>query len=227
MIGVFAPPGATIPRSGMVLKLSAIRGVESHGMLCSGYELGLSDDHRGHHRAAATTRRSARPSPQIAGLDDPVLDIKVTPNRADCLGVRGIARDLAASGLGTLEAARGRRRSRARSAARSRCISPGPTTRPARSSSAASSAACSNGPSPRWLQDRLDGDRAAADLGAGRHHQFPHLRSRPAAARLRCRQVAGDLVVRGARPGETLAALNGKTYTLDAEMTVIADDRQC
>src|SRR5260221_12975429 len=101
MPGVFAPRGATIPRTGIVLKQSAIRGVESRGMLVSGYELGLSEDHTGIIELPENAPVGA-PFAQAVGLDDPVLDIKVTPNRADCLGVRGIARDLAASGIGTL-----------------------------------------------------------------------------------------------------------------------------
>jgi len=101
MLGVFAPPGATIPRTSLVLKQSAIRGVESRGMLVSGFELGLSDDHEGIIELPESAPVGAAFA-QAVGLDDPVLDIKVTPNRADCLGVRGIARDLAASGLGRL-----------------------------------------------------------------------------------------------------------------------------
>src|SRR5260221_6838251 len=101
MPGVFEPPGATIPRTGLVLKQSAIRGVESRVMLVSGYELGLSEDHTGIIELPESAPVGA-PFAQAVGLDDPVLDIKVTPNRADCLGVRGIARDLAASGIGTL-----------------------------------------------------------------------------------------------------------------------------
>jgi len=101
MKGVFGPAGITVPRNGMLLTESTIRGVASRGMLMSAYELAISDDHEGiidlpddaPVGAAYTT---------YAALGDPVIDIKVTPNRADCLGVRGIARDLAAAGVGTL-----------------------------------------------------------------------------------------------------------------------------
>src|SRR5665213_374215 len=102
MLGVFAPPGALIPRSGIVLKASSIRGVASNGMLCSGWELGLSEDREGIIELPADLE-IGRPYAQVIGLDDPVLDIKITANRADCLGVRGIARDLAAAGLGQLK----------------------------------------------------------------------------------------------------------------------------
>ena len=103
MKGVFAPAGVTIPRTGTLLKESAIRGVASRGMLCSALRAGPRRRSRGHHRAAGRTRRIGARFVELMGLDDPVIDIKVTPNRADCLGVRGIARDLAAAGLGTLK----------------------------------------------------------------------------------------------------------------------------
>src|SRR5437763_4628488 len=101
-VGVFGAPGTYIPGSDMTLKVAAIRGVESHGMMCSARELELGDDHSGIIElpedapvGAAFTR--------YAGLDNPVFDVNVTPNRQDCMGVRGIARDLAAAGLGTLK----------------------------------------------------------------------------------------------------------------------------
>ncbi|HUB94568.1 MAG TPA: phenylalanine--tRNA ligase subunit beta, partial [Stellaceae bacterium] len=101
MTGVFAAPGVTIPRSGIVLKASAIRGIVSNGMLCSGWELGLSEDREGIIELPDGLT-PGQPFAQAVGLDDPVLDVKVTANRADCLGVRGIAGDLAAAEIGTL-----------------------------------------------------------------------------------------------------------------------------
>jgi phenylalanyl-tRNA synthetase beta chain len=224
MLGVFAPPGSTIPRSGMVLKQSTIRGVESRGMLVSASELALSDDHEGIIELPEGAPVGA-PFAQVAGLDDPVLDIKVTPNRADCLGVRGIARDLAASGLGRL--------------------TPLDTT-PVKGSfrcpisvhlAGPDDKACPlfigrlirgvrNGPSPRWLQDRLAaiGLRPISALVDITNFITFDL-NRPLHV-FDADKIAGDLVVRGARPGETLQALNGKTYALDPEMTVIADDAE-
>ena len=101
MRGVFAPAGATIPRTGLLLKQSLIRGVASNGMLCSGYEMGISEDHEGIIELPPDTP-VGESFAKAVGLDDAVLDVKVTPNRADCLGVHGIARDLAAAGLGRL-----------------------------------------------------------------------------------------------------------------------------
>src|SRR5687768_16780262 len=96
MLGVFGAPGTTIPGTGLLLKVAAIRGVESHGMMCSARELGLGDDHEGIIELAENAPVGASFT-QHAGLNDPVFDVAVTPNRPDCMGVRGIARDLAAA----------------------------------------------------------------------------------------------------------------------------------
>ena len=155
-----------------------------------------------------------------------MIEIKLTPDRSDCFGVAGIARDLAAAGLGRL---------------RSRDFTPvaGAWARPGAAIRldfpAGEEKACPlfvgrmirgvrNGPSPAWLQQPAEGDRPAADLGPGRHHQLPHLRPLPAAARLRCRPSSrATSSLRFARPGEELLALDGRTYRLDDGMTVIAD----
>jgi phenylalanyl-tRNA synthetase beta chain len=222
MIGVFAPAGTVIPRDNAVLKASTIRGVQSNGMLCSYAELKLSDDHTGIIELPADAAVGA-PAASALGLADPVLDIKVTPNRADCLGVRGLARDLAAVGLGRL-----------------RPLAPAPI--PGRFPcpvavrlAGPDDAACPlflgrlirgvrNGPSPRWLNERLEaiGLRPISALVDITNFTTMDL-NRPLhvfdAGKLR-----GNLVVRGAQDGESLAALNGRSYALDPSMTVIADE---
>jgi phenylalanyl-tRNA synthetase beta chain len=95
MIGVFGGPGAYVPGSDMTLKKAAIRGVESNGMMCSVRELQLGEEHDGIIELPADAPVGARFA-DYAGLDDPVFDVAITPNRQDCMGVRGIARDLAA-----------------------------------------------------------------------------------------------------------------------------------
>src|SRR4051812_25568230 len=102
MLGVFGPPGAYVPGSDLTLKVAAIRGVESRGMMCSSRELELGDDHSGIIELP-TDAPVGTAFAQYAGLDDPVFDVSVLPNRQDCMGVRGIARDLAAAGLGMLK----------------------------------------------------------------------------------------------------------------------------
>ncbi|MBV9841810.1 MAG: phenylalanine--tRNA ligase subunit beta, partial [Sphingomonadaceae bacterium] len=101
LVGVFGAPGAYVPGAGITLKVAAIRGIESNGMMCSFRELELGQDHDGIIELpedAPVGESYAR----WAGLDDPLFDVSITPNRQDCMGVRGIARDLAAAGLGTL-----------------------------------------------------------------------------------------------------------------------------
>ncbi len=224
MLGVFAPPGATIPESGMVLKQSTIRGVPSNGMLCSPAELGLSADHAGIIELDGDLP-VGRPFAAVLGLDDPVLDIKVTPNRGDCLGVRGIARDLAAAGLGRLKPL-----DATPVAGRFPCSFAvhlaGPDDKACPLFVGRVVRNLRNRPSPRWLQDRLTaiGLRPISALVDITNFVTFDL-DRPLHV-FDADRISGDLVVRGARPGESLMALNGRSYELDAEMTVIADDRE-
>ena len=102
MKGVFAATGCYIPGIDLKLKKAKIRGVVSNGMLLSEREMGLSDEHQGIIELPATATTGAA-AVEVMGLADPVIDIEITPNRGDCLGVRGVARDLAAAGLGTLK----------------------------------------------------------------------------------------------------------------------------
>ncbi len=221
MVGVFAPVGSVIPRTGAVLKASAIRGVESQGMLCSGYELMLSEDHTGIIELPGDLKPGQSFASAI-GLDDPVLDIKITANRADCLGVRGLARDLAAAGLGTLKPLN-------IEAVPGEFPSPisvhltGPDDKACPLFLGRTVRGVKNGPSPRWLQDRLTaiGLRPISALVDITNFLTFDL-SRPLHV-FDAAKLAGDLTLRGARPGETLKALDGKEYELDPDMTVIAD----
>ncbi len=219
MKGVLGLPGATVPANGMVLRKSAIRGVESNGMMCSVRELELGEDHDGIIEL---------PDDAPVGADfasyhgaDPVIEVAVTPNRPDCMGVYGIARDLAAKGLGTLK----------------------PIAMPAFTEAGACPVeirtddpegcpafygrvvkGVTNGPSPDWLQTRLKsaGQRPISllvdltnylMLGYGRPAHVYDLA-----------KLQGAIVARRAQDGEQALALNEKTYTLDSEMTVIADN---
>src|SRR5690242_19054701 len=102
MLGVFGAPGAYIPGSDITLKVAAIRGVESRGMMCSARELELGEDHSGIIELPDDSP-VGKGFTEYAGLDDPVVDVVITPNRQDCMGVRGIGRDLAAGCIGTLK----------------------------------------------------------------------------------------------------------------------------
>jgi len=221
MLAVFAPVGSVIPRSGVALKASKIRGVVSHGMLCSGYELNLSEDKEGILDLPEGLEVGASFAKAV-GLDDPVFDVKVTPNRADCLSVRGIARDLAASGLGKLKTLDA-------TPVSSKFACPiavhlaGPDEQACPLFLGRLIRGVKNGPSPLWLQDRLKaiGLRPISALVDLTNFLTFDL-GRPLHA-FDADKLQGDLAVRGARKGESLAALNGKTYALDPGMTVIAD----
>ncbi|MBX6322373.1 MAG: phenylalanine--tRNA ligase subunit beta [Rhodospirillaceae bacterium] len=224
MKGVFAPAGSHIPGTGVDLKAGVIRGEASNGMLLSMRELGLGEDHAGIVELLEDAPTGA-PAAAALGLDDPVIDVAVTPDRADCLGVRGIARDLAAAGLGRLKPV-------------DLSPVPGGFDSPVRwlRDLGAHPEAChfvagryfrnvTNGESPRWLRDRLTavGLRPISALVDITNYVTYDL-GRPLHV-FDADRLAGDLTMRFARDGETIAALDGRTYALDGSMTVIADDR--
>ena len=223
MKGVFAPAGATVPGSGLHLKKTKIRGVESNGMLCSARELGISDEHEGIVDLPGDAPVGA-PYAAFAGLIDPVIEIAITPNRQDCLGVAGIARDLAAAGLGRVV-------STEPAAAGSSYSSPIGVERRL----GADGDACpvfvgryirnvKNGPSPQWLQARLRaiGLRPISAL-VDITNFITFDRGRPLHV-FDADTVAGGIHVRLSRTGEKLLALDGREYELDDQATVIADD---
>jgi len=223
--GVFAASGSYVPGIDVTLKKAKIRGVESNGMLLSEREMGLSDEHEGIVELPedAIVGSSAV---EVMGLSDPVIEIAITPNRGDCLGVRGIARDLAAFGMGTLKPL---------DAAPVKGTFDSPI-KVHMDLDAEHADACpqfvgryirgvKNVESPKWLKDRL--------LAIG---------LRPISALVditnlmtidHCRplhvfdadKVHGDIHVRMAKDGEKILGLDGKEYELDEDMTVIADDK--
>ena len=226
MLGVFGPAGAVVPSNGMVLKVAAIRGVESNGMMCSIAELELGDDHDGIIELAGDA-----PVGQVyadwAGLDDPVIDVSITPNRQDCMGVRGIARDLAAARLGTLRALTEVYRMDFTTPAEGTDAAPDVRTDDTEGCPAFYAQSVSgvrNGDSPEWMRSKLKaiGQKPISLLVDITNFLSIDL-GRPLHVYDRAK-LAGTLVARKANDGEQIAALNGKTYTLNAGMTVIADD---
>jgi phenylalanyl-tRNA synthetase beta chain len=226
MLGVFGPAGAVVPANGMLLKVAAIRGVESNGMMCSIAELELGDDHDG-----IIELPDDAPVGQVyadwAGLDDPVIDVSITPNRQDCMGVRGIARDLAAAGLGTLKPLG--EVYKIDLSAPLEGSDPAPNVRTDDVAGcpafyAQSVLGVRNIDSPEWMRAKLKAigqkpisalvditNFLSIDLGRPLHVYDQD-------------KLKGALVARKAVDGEQMVALNGKSYTLDASMTVIADD---
>ena len=219
LIGAFAAPGAYIPGIDVTLAVGNIRGVESRGMMCSERELQMSDNHDGiidlPEDAPVGTSFAA-----YAGLDDPVIEINLTPNRPDCTAVSGIARDLAAAGLGTvrtpaIEPVKGEGACPVSVRIEAPELCPGFAVRLVRG--------VRNGPSPRWMQQRLIAIglrpiNALVDIT----NYLTFDRGRPLHV-YDLKKIKGDLVVRHARDGEKVLALDQREYTLDAGMCVIAD----
>src|SRR6187399_2274402 len=223
MKGVFSPPGTYVPGKKITLQVGTIRGVESRGMLVSEAELQISDDHDGIIDLPADAP-IGQAYAKYAGLDDAVLDINLTPNRPDCTGVNGVARDLAATDIGALK-------ERTPKAIKGEFPCPVSVTLDFGKTHPLCPAfalrlvrGVKNGPSPEWLQKRLRAIglrpiNALVDIT----NFITYDRGRPLHV-FDAKKVKGNLVVRRAANGEQLLALDGKTYTLDTAMCVIADD---
>jgi phenylalanyl-tRNA synthetase beta chain len=225
MKGVFAPVGSYVPGIDLTLTKAKIRGVESNGMLLSERELEISDEHTGIIELAPDARVGS-PAAAALGLDDAVIEVAITPNRPDCLGVRGIARDLAAAGLGKLkkDAVKPVKGSFPnptpimlefdRETADASPVFAGRLLRNAR-----------NGPSPEWLQRRLKAIglrpiNALVDIT----NYISYDRGRPLHV-YDADKLHGAIRARLGRKGESFLALDGKIYEVDGDMCVIADDR--
>ena len=225
MKGVFAPVGSYVPGIDLTLTKAKIRGVESNGMLLSERELEISDEHIGIIELAADAKVGSTASAAL-GLDDAVIEVAITPNRPDCLGVRGIARDLAAAGLGKLKK---------------------DSVKPIKGSfpnpipielefDRETADACpvfagrlvrnvKNGPSPEWLRRWLKAIglrpiNALVDIT----NYISYDRGRPLHVYDGDR-LEGAIRARLGRRGESFLALDGMTYEVDGDMCVIADDR--
>ena len=181
LVSVFSPPGTFIPGKNITLGVGTIRGVESRGMLCSAAELQISEDHDGIMELPADAP-IGKGYAEWAGLGDPMLEINLTPNRQDCTGVHGIARDLSAADMGkfkdpAIKPIKGEFPCPVKVDGGRRHVVSGLR--------AAAGARRQERPVPGMAAEAADVDRAAADQRAGRHHQLHDLRPRPAAACVR------------------------------------------
>ena len=220
MKGILARPGDYVPAFGDKLKAGKIRGVESFGMMCAEDELGVGPDHTGiiecpEDAVVGASITTVYPS-------DPVFDVSITPNRGDCMSVYGIARDLAAAGLGTLKTPKHNvtvcafKSDVKLSNEATEIGAPFFTLREIRG--------VKNGASPKWMQDRLTavGLRPISALVDVTNY-FNITFGRPLHV-FDADKVKGQITVRSARDGEKLTALDGKEYTLSDGMVVIADE---
>jgi phenylalanyl-tRNA synthetase beta chain len=220
MVSVFSAPGTFIPGKNITLGVGTIRGVESRGMLCSEAELELSENHDGIMELPADAPVGAAYA-AWAGLGDPVLEINLTPNRPDCTGVHGIARDLSAADMGKfkepgIRPVKGEFPCPVKVTVEDASLCPGFALRLVRG--------VRNGPSPEWLQRRLTSIglrpiNALVDVT----NFMTYDRARPLHV-FDAAKVKGNLTVRRARDGETLKALDGRVYMLDSGVCVIADE---
>ncbi len=221
---VFSPPGTYIPGKDFTISVGTIRGVESHGMMCSAAELELSDESDGIIELPADAPVGVS-YPAYAGMDDPVIEINLTPNRPDCTSIHGIARDLAAAGIGQLKDSmvpfvEGQ----------FPCPQEVDLSFPQGQENFCPAFALrlvkgvKNGPSPQWMQDRLRAIglrpiNALVDIT----NYMTFDRGRPLHV-FDAAKVKGALVVRRSKPGESLLALDGRLYGFTGHETVIADD---
>ena len=219
---VLARPGDVMPDSGEALKKGVIRGVESQGMICAVDELGIGEEHEGILELPADAPVGSSFA-QFAKLDDAIIEINLTPNRPDCAGIRGIARDLAAAGIGKLKPLE---------------IKPIPGTEPSalkvKLEFSKDNSACPffayrliknihNGESPAWLQQRLQsiGLRPISALVDITNYLTFDV-DRPLHV-FDAKKIKEGLLVTEAKGGEIFKALNGKDYKLEKGMTVIND----
>ncbi len=218
--GAFAPSGSTIPSNGMKLKPTKIRGVESNGMMCSERELGLGDNHDGIIDLPADAPVGVKFS-DYKNIDDPVIEIAITPNHQDALGIHGIARDLAAAGIGTLKT-RDLSPIEGSFTCTQKVILNDPKACPVFAGRLIRG--IKNGPSPEWLQKKLR-DLGMKPISAlvDVTNYLTYDMARPLHV-FDADKLQGDMVVRLSKSGESLNALDGENYTLDDSICVIADD---
>ncbi|MDP2409600.1 MAG: phenylalanine--tRNA ligase subunit beta [Pseudolabrys sp.] len=224
MKAVLGLPGTYIPGKKITLSVGKIRDVESHGMLISGAEIGFSDDHDGIMEMPADAPLG-KPFAEVLGLNEPVIEINLTPNRPDCTGVNGIARDLGATDIGTFKDKPPKQVKGTFPCPVSVTLDFGQTQSLCPAFGLRLVRGVKNGPSPEWLQKRLTAIglrpiNALVDIT----NFITFDRGRPLHV-FDAAKVHGNLTVRRANNGETLLALDGKTYTLDQAMCVIADEK--
>lgn len=217
-----ALPGAVMP-GGMEIKLAKMRGVESQGMLCSANELGLSEDHSGLMILSSDAPIGANLRAYLS-LDDQIFELKLTPNRPDCLGVYGIARELAAITGATLKAMKFPKL--AASITDQLAVKISAPDLCGRFAGRIIRGVNPKAPTPAWLKARLEhaGQRSISALVDISNYVMLEL-GRPTHV-FDLDKISGGLDVRWARAGETLKLLNGNTIELDAEVGVIADQKQ-
>ena len=222
LLTIYAPPGAVIPKNSMKITISKIRGVTSYGMLCSGAELKLSDDSDGIVDLSSKNYKNLIGKKYFKSSNQKVIDISITPNRPDCLGVRGIARDLAASGIGKLKKLNSKKIKlfgnqnipvKILNEKNQGCMIFGSCL----------ISGVKNNKSPKWLKDKIIalGQKPISAIVDITNYVMLDL-NRPLHA-YDAEKIDSEIIVRNSKKGETFLALDNKEYTLDDGMCVISD----
>ena len=222
LLTIYAPPGAVIPKNSMKLTISKIRGVTSYGMLCSGAELKLSGDSEGIVDLSSKNYKNLIGKKYFKSFNQKVIDISITPNRPDCLGVRGIARDLAASGIGKLKKLNSKKIKlfgnqnipvKILNEKNQGCMIFGSCL----------ISGVKNNKSPKWLKDKIIalGQKPISAIVDITNYVMLDL-NRPLHA-YDAEKIDTEIIVRNSKKGETFQALDNKEYTLDDGMCVISD----
>ena len=220
LLTIYAPPGAVIPKSKFKLKVASIRGVESSGMLCSESELNLSSESDG--IIELKNKENDIGKSYFKSKGEKIIDISVTPNRADCLGVRGVARDLAASGLGNLLNLK--KNSLKKNFSQPIKVS----IYKEKTQGCLSFGSCyikgiTNKESPSWLKEKiitLGLKPISAVVDITNYVMFDL--NRPLHA-YNADKIDKEIIVRNSKVGENFEALDGKNYKLNSGMCVITD----
>ena len=220
LVTVYAPPGATIPKSKMKLKIAKIRGVESRGMLCSESELNLSEESDGIIELKNMSNKIGKSF--FKSSNEKVIDLSITPNRPDCLGIRGIARDLAAAGMGKLLDLKKNKINQKKNQSIKISITK------EKNQGCLAFGSClitgiKNQESPKWLKNKINSlglKPISAVVDITNYVMFDL--NRPLHA-YDADKIDKEIIVRNSKKGESFTALDDKKYTLQKDMCVIAD----
>ena len=222
LLTVYAGPGSIIPKNKMQLAVSKIRGVTSYGMLCSEAELNLSNESEGIKELSKNKYSSKIGSNFFRNVSEKAVDLSITPNRSDCLGVRGIARDLAAAGVGKLK-----------NISKSKIKKEGlqnikVSIKKEKNQGCTIFGSClirgvSNKQSPKWLKDKIEslGQKSISAIVDITNYVMLDL-NRPLHA-YDADKIDKEIIVRNSKKGETFEALDNKEYKLTEDMCVISD----
>ena len=223
LLTIYAPPGAIIPKNQMKLEVSKIRGVTSYGMLCSESELNLSDESEGITELSNTKYNTKIGKNYFLKSNLKVINISITPNRADCLGVRGIARDLAAAGFGRLKNVKKEQLTQKNKQKISIKITK------EKNQGCTIFGSClvtgvKNIESPNWLKEKIIslGQKPISAIVDVTNYVMFDL-NRPLHA-YDTDKIDKGIIVRNSKKGETFKALDNKNYELENEMCVISDN---